>query len=103
MFASVCDEPCRLVGAINEMCGYDWSMNRKTLAYAAIAVGLVLMLLSAFGDVIGVGSTEAEFGWKQILGLVVGAALIAAGLGMRVPRKPTGASASPQDADTDAR
>ena len=65
-------------------------MNRKTLAYALIALGAVLALFSGLGDLIGVGSEESTFGWKQVLGIAVGVALIAAGLAMRVPRAATG-------------
>jgi predicted MFS family arabinose efflux permease len=61
-------------------------MNRKTLAYTLIIVGVALALFSGLGDLIGVGAEESTFGWKQIVGIAVGAALLAAGLGMRVPR-----------------
>lgn len=39
-------------------------------------LGILLALVSLFADVLGVGG-EPGFGWKQTLGLVVGAGLVA--------------------------
>jgi membrane associated rhomboid family serine protease len=63
-------------------------MNRALVAWLAIGVGVALALVSVLGDVIGIGSQEGTFGWKQIAGLVVGVVLIAAGIAMRRPARP---------------
>jgi len=49
------------------------------LGPALIGIGLVLALLSGLADVIGVGA-HPDFGWKQIVGLSAGTALLGAGI-----------------------
>ena len=46
-------------------------MSRRTLGVFAIVVGVVLILVSALADVIGIGD-EGSFGLQQISGVVVG-------------------------------
>ena len=46
---------------------------------AMIAIGLVIALISGLADLIGVGEST-RFGWKQIVGLAVGTALLGAGI-----------------------
>ncbi len=46
-------------------------MSQKTLGYVLIVVGVVLIVLSVFADTLGIGS-GGGFGWKQIVGTVVG-------------------------------
>ena len=41
------------------------------LGLALAALGLALLIVSGLADVIGVGANEEEFGWKQIVGLIV--------------------------------
>jgi hypothetical protein len=55
--------------------------GRKLLAVALVVVGVLLALVSGLGDTIGIGAEEGTFGWKQVAGLVVGVALVAAGVG----------------------
>ena len=63
-------------------------MNRS-MAVAMVVVGAALAIVSGLGDVLGIGGDEGVFGWKQILGLVVGVALLAVGLGRLLPgRRP---------------
>lgn len=40
-----------------------------------ILLGILVALVSLFADVLGLGGAP-DFGWKQILGLVVGLALV---------------------------
>ena len=54
-------------------------MSRRVVGLAVAGVGAVLLLLSAAADVIGLGSAE-YFGNRQIIGTVVGAVALAAGL-----------------------
>jgi len=42
-------------------------------------VGLALIIVSGLADVIAIGANESEFGWRQIVGLVVGFAAIDVG------------------------
>lgn len=55
-------------------------MAVRIRSIALVVVGVALALLSALADVIGVGS-GIGFGWKQIVGTVVG--IIVAAYGVR--------------------
>ena len=52
------------------------------VAGAAIVLGLLLALVSGLGDTVGIVSTECDFGWKQIVGVAAGIALVATGIGL---------------------
>lgn len=54
-----------------------------------IVIGLALVAISAFADVIGLGSEEG-FGSNQVLGVAVGVAVVIAGavVGSRQARSP---------------
>ncbi len=52
----------------------------RILAIAFIAIGVILMAVSALADQIGLGAPTSTFGWKQLLGLVLGIILIVAGI-----------------------
>lgn len=56
-------------------------MNRRSLATAAAAGGLVLVLLAVLADTLGFGGQEG-FGWKQAVLLVVGLVLTLLGAGV---------------------
>lgn len=51
----------------------------RILAFAFIVVGVLLALLSVFADVF-FGSRGTTFGWKQLLGVVLGVVIAAAGV-----------------------
>jgi hypothetical protein len=53
-------------------------MDAKALNIVLLVVGIVLIVVFAGADVIGVGSAPG-FGWKQITGTVIGAVLCAVG------------------------
>ncbi len=58
-------------------------MDRRVLGLVLAAVGLVVAIVSGLADVIGISFEDAAdgaFGWIQIVGLVVGVALVVAGL-----------------------
>lgn len=57
-------------------------MSRRVVGLIVAAGGLVLLFISAAADVIGIsgGSSADMFGNRQIIGTVVGAVAIAAGL-----------------------
>jgi hypothetical protein len=50
------------------------------LGSVLIVLGLVLAIVSGLADVIGLGANVEEFGWKQILGLIVGVAVVDVGV-----------------------
>ncbi len=55
-------------------------MSRKVIGYAAIVIGLILIVISVFADQIGLGAAQGIFGWKQILGTGLGVILLIVGI-----------------------
>lgn len=53
-------------------------MERKRVGAALLVLGAALLVLSALADPIGIGE-GGGIGWKQITGMVVGAAAIVIG------------------------
>lgn len=51
----------------------------RVLAFAILVFGVVLTLVSIFADPLALGMPHSGFGWKQILGTVVGIAISALG------------------------
>ena len=61
----------------------------RILAIAFIIVGALLAVVSALADQIGLGAPGSTFGWKQLLGLVLGAIILVAGvILLRQPDQP---------------
>jgi len=58
------------------------ALRTRSIAWALIVLGAVLALVSGLGDTVGIGAEEGDFGWKQIVGLAVGLALAATGIGL---------------------
>jgi peptidoglycan/LPS O-acetylase OafA/YrhL len=58
------------------------TMDRPMLASVVIGGGLFLVLISLFADPLGLGRSPA-FGWRQTLGVVVGALVVIAGVYLR--------------------
>ena len=56
-------------------------MDRKRLGWVLVALGAVLVVLSALADPIGLGDADG-FGLKQGTGVVVGGVVVAAGLAL---------------------
>lgn len=52
----------------------------RVLALVFIVIGVLLALVSAFADQVGLGAPGSGFGWKQLLGLVLGIILVVAGV-----------------------
>lgn len=53
--------------------------RNKSLAAAIVAVGVVILLVSAMADIIGIGGNPLVFGNKQLAGSAVGGVLALAG------------------------
>ena len=61
----------------------------RILAIAFIVVGALLALVSVLADAIGFGAPGSTFGWKQLLGTVLGAIILVAGvILLRQPDQP---------------
>ncbi len=57
-------------------------MSKKSLGLLVAAIGLVMALVSALADTLGLGKVD-NFGYNQILGTVVGVAILLVGLRIR--------------------
>jgi hypothetical protein len=62
-------------------------MDRMRLWWGLVALGAVLVILSALADPIGIGGGDS-FGWKQVAGVVVGALAVLLGLWLLFLRRP---------------
>ena len=64
----------------------------KKIGPIVIAIGVVIVLVSALADPIGIGSDGSGFGWKQVVGVIVGALVAIAGIAisMRSQGEPPG-------------
>ncbi len=57
--------------------------TRKLAGWAIVAAGIVVTVVGAFADQIGLGGDGTDdFGGKQIAALIVGLVIAAAGLGL---------------------
>jgi hypothetical protein len=52
----------------------------RWIAIGLIVVGLALLIVSLFADSLGFGAKGSSFGWKQMLGTIVGAGLCLGGV-----------------------
>jgi len=57
-------------------------MPSKTLGIILLIAGILVLAASLLADAIGIGAQPGFFGWKQIVGAVVGLAACVAGLVM---------------------
>jgi hypothetical protein len=57
-------------------------MSNPVFAWILIGAGVLVVLISAFADPMGLGRSPG-FGWRQTLGVVVGALVVAAGAYLR--------------------
>lgn len=62
-------------------------MSKKTIGVVLLVAGVLIFLISAAADPLGIGGAPG-IGWKQILGMVVGVAVAAAGMTNLRSRKP---------------
>jgi hypothetical protein len=67
-------------------------MSGKVLGPILIALGIVLGLVAALADPLGLGHEGSGFGWKQVVGLAAGVVLVLGGL--LLSRRQTGAPGS---------
>ena len=63
-------------------------MSNPVFARIVFGAGILLVVISAFADPLGLGRSPGV-GWRQTLGVIIGALLIAAGLYLRRRPKAT--------------
>lgn len=71
-------EPTRLVTARFRRVGLQGKgchVSRRLLGLIIAGVGIVVTVVALLADPLGIGSSD-DFGWKQVLGVVVGIALV---------------------------
>ena len=70
-------------------------MNQRVAGLIAIGVGVVVVFIAAAADVIGIssGGSAELFGKRQIIGTVLGVAIVAVGLALFfIPRRGSGSA-----------
>jgi len=56
-------------------------MERKKIAgIVLLVIGAIILVLSLTADLVGIGVNPAVFGYRQIIGTIVGVIVIVAGL-----------------------
>lgn len=55
-------------------------MSRRSLGFVVTAIGVIVVVIFALADQLGLGSKGNEFGPRQIVGVVVGAVIVVSGL-----------------------
>jgi hypothetical protein len=56
-------------------------MTTRAWGVLLAVAGAVLLVISAFADPLGIGGTD-DFGWKQLVGVIVGAVALVGGIGL---------------------
>ncbi len=51
----------------------------RWIAIGLIVVGAVILVLSLFADALGLGASGSGFGWKQLIGTILGAGICLGG------------------------
>jgi uncharacterized membrane protein len=59
-------------------------MSRRSLGVVVTVVGLLVLAIAVFADPLGIGGADDTFGWKQIVGVVVGAVIAVGGIVLAV-------------------
>jgi hypothetical protein len=62
---------------------------KRWMGIALIVVGILLALVAALADVIGLGQDVGAFGWRQLTGTIVGLVIFIAGLAITMMVKPS--------------
>ncbi len=64
----------------------------KKIGPIAIAIGVIIVLVAALAAPNGIGAEDSGFGWRQVVGVIVGALVAIAGIAisMRSQGEPPG-------------
>jgi hypothetical protein len=60
------------------LCRGGEEMQKKTWGFIITVVGIIILLLSLFGDLIGIGGYPG-LGYKQMIGMIIGVIIIIIG------------------------
>jgi len=52
----------------------------RWIAIGLMAIGTLLFLVSLFADALGIGAGSSDFGWKQLIGTMLGTGLCLGGV-----------------------
>jgi len=52
----------------------------RWIAIGLIVTGALLLVISLFADALGLGAAGGDFGWKQVIGTLLGAGICLGGL-----------------------
>lgn len=52
----------------------------RWIAIGLIVIGALLLVVSLFADALGFGAAGGDFGWKQVIGTLLGAGICLGGL-----------------------
>ena len=52
----------------------------RWIASGLIVIGTLLLFVSLFADALGIGAAGSDFGWKQMVGTMLGAGLCLGGV-----------------------
>jgi hypothetical protein len=61
-------------------------MGQSRRSAILVALGVAVILVSALADILGVGQVP-RFGWKQSVGVIVGAIIVAIGYYLRARQR----------------
>jgi hypothetical protein len=64
-------------------------MSKKFISLGLIIIGVVVLVVSLSADYIGLGSSTASIGWKQLLGAGIGFIVALVGIGLALRRSKT--------------
>jgi hypothetical protein len=51
----------------------------RWIAVVLMVVGAVMLALALFADALGIGASSSDFGWKQLIGTMLGAGIVLGG------------------------
>ena len=51
----------------------------RWIAVVLMVVGAVILALALFADALGIGASGSDFGWKQLIGTMLGAGIFLGG------------------------
>lgn len=71
-------------------------MSRRSVGVVVTAIGVVVVIVAAFADPLGIGGADETFGWKQVVGVTVGAVVVVAGIVIALTGRKAAPGGEPQ-------
>jgi hypothetical protein len=69
-------------------CEREDDVSSRRIGVVLAAVGAIVLAVSALADPLGIGGADG-FGWKQIVGMIVGAGVAILGVALAARARPT--------------